>query len=112
MPVISWSRFDTVSRFQYTAVLTFPPQKFRPEKILMDGETGRVYHPGPELSGGVALIADRLSILWTQEQRFLFPNGESEPPSGFIWEDQEYRLDNSLLEVVLNDREKGIGYQM
>ena len=75
-------------------------------------ETGRVYHPGPSLSGGVGLIADKLSILWTQEQRFIFTDGEDEsrPPSGFIWDDREYRLDNSLLDLVLRDKERGIGY--
>ena len=75
-------------------------------------ETGRVYHPGPSLSGGVGLIADKLSILWTQEQRFIFNDGEDEsrPPSGFIWDDSEYNLDNSLLDLVLRDKERGIGY--
>ena len=75
-------------------------------------ETGRVYHPGPDLSGGVGLISDRLSILWSQEQRFIFNDGESEAPSGFVWEERDFRLDKSLLETVLTDREKGIGFLM
>ena len=79
-------------------------------------ETGRVYHPGPSLCGGVGLIADKLSILWTQEQRFVFTEEEGEeesrPPSGFIWKDREYSLDNSLLDLVLKDKERGIGYLM
>ena len=75
-------------------------------------ETGRVYHPGPSLCGGVGLIADKLSILWTQEHRFIFPEGEADslPPSGFIWNDREYSLDQSLLDLVLKDKERGIGY--
>lgn len=75
-------------------------------------ETGRVYHPGPELCGGLGLIADKLSILWTQQQRFVFTDDESQPPSGFIWDDQELSLDNSLLELVQRDKENGIGFIM
>ena len=29
-----------------------------------------MYHPGPEAVGGVGLVEDRLSILWSQEKRF------------------------------------------
>ena len=93
-------------------LLNCPDQKFCPEKILMVPETGRVYHPGPDLAGGVGLISDRLSILWSQEQRFIFNDGESEPPSGFVWEEREIPLDNSLLELVVKDRERGIGFLM
>ena len=77
-------------------------------------ETGRVYHPGPSLCGGVGLIADKLSILWSQEHRFIFSQAEedSRPPSGFIWNDREYSLDQSLLNLVLKDKERGIGYLM
>ena len=73
-------------------------------------ETGRVYHPGPSLCGGVGLISDKLSILWTQEQRFIFGDGEDDPPTSFIWEDKEYNLDNSLLDVIEADKSKGIGF--
>ena len=75
---------------------------------------GRVYHPGPKGSGGVGLVADRLSILWTEEQRseskilqlkclshrFIFGNGEEEPPTAFIWEEEEIPLTNSLLGLM------------
>ena len=84
-------------------------QKFEPHKILMVPETGRVYHPGPGLCGGVGLVSDKLSILWTQEQRFVFGTGEMEPPTSFVWEDAEISLDNSLLEVIERDRQRGIG---
>ena len=32
----------------------------------MDPETGRVYHPASDKVGGVGLVADKLSILWTK----------------------------------------------
>ena len=103
-----WFRFSLLSFYLSTELCN---QSFCPEKILMLPETGRVYHPGPSLCGGVGLIADKLSILWTQEQRFLFTRGENNPPSGFIWNNQEYTLDQSLLELVRKDKEKGIGFQ-
>ena len=84
-------------------------QRFEPDKILMVPETGRVYHPGPSLCGGTGLVSDKLSILWSQEQRFVFGTGEAEPPTSFMWEDKEIPLDNSLLEVIERDRERGIG---
>ncbi len=39
---------------------------FSPSDISMDAETGRVYHPAADKVGGVGLIADKLSIAWTQ----------------------------------------------
>ena len=39
--------------------LTFP---FQPEKVCMLPESGRIYHPGPEKVGGVALIKSSLAI--------------------------------------------------
>ena len=99
-------------------------------------ETGRVYHPGaetkkkfsvffcvcllssvpivllsgPPLCGGVGLISDKLSILWTQEQRFVFGDGDTAAPTSFVWDECEHQLDNSLLEVILKDKERGIGF--
>ena len=32
----------------------------------MDPATGRVYHPASDKVGGVGLVADKLSILWTK----------------------------------------------
>ena len=65
-------------------------------------------------------MADRLSILWTEEKRlvlgsiklkngrkcfdlksrFVFGNGEELPPTAFIWEEEEVQLTNSLMEQM------------
>jgi len=76
---------------------------FQPRLVTMVPSTGRVYHPGPKGSGGVGLVADRLSILWTEEQRFIFGNGEEQPPTAFIWEEEEIPLTNSLLELMTTE---------
>lgn len=38
---------------------------FEPEKICMMPETGRIYHPGPDKTGGLGLLSDKLGIMWT-----------------------------------------------
>ena len=53
-------------------------------------------------------ILSRLSILWTQEQRFVFTDGEEAPPTSFIWEGEEFKLENKLLELM-TDEERGLG---
>merc|ERR1719412_1020800 len=93
-----------------TKIIRMSIQRFEPSKILMVPETGRVYHPGPPLCGGVGLISDKLSILWTQEQRFVFGDGDTAAPASFVWDNCEHQLDNSLLEVIIRDKEKGIGF--
>ena len=43
-------------------LLTVP---FVPERLCMEPETGRVYHPGPSKTGGIGLVSDKLNIQWT-----------------------------------------------
>lgn len=74
--------------------------EFQPSEVAMDPNTGRVYHPASEKCGSVGLIADKLSILWTQEKRFVFGNSEEQPPTQFIWDGKEITLSNKLLEKV------------
>jgi len=100
---------DDLWRLHFNHAGNMLAHEFLPDKILMVPETGRVYHPGPKLCGGVGLISDKLSIQWTQEQRFVFGNGENEPPTSFTWDDREHFLDNSLLDVILADKLRGIG---
>ena len=91
----------------------------------MDPETGRVYHPASDKVGGVGLVADKLSILWTkvckcssssgiiyistsyivliessmvmQEGRFEFGNGEDRPPTSFRWKGDVIQLENKIV---------------
>ena len=43
---------------------------FQPEKICMMPSTGRIYHPGPEKTGGIGLLSDKLGIMWTTVRIF------------------------------------------
>ena len=66
----------------------------------MVAETGRVYHPAERMPHGVGLISDKLSILWTDERRFLFENGEASPPTHFVWNKETLQLTNELLPAL------------
>merc|ERR1719431_626894 len=94
-------------RLEYNHAGHLLAHSFRPEEICMVPSTGRVYHPGSRFTGGVGLVADKLSIKWTQEQRFIFCDGEDAPPTSFIWEEKELALTNKLLEIM-TDEEKGL----
>ncbi|KFM61627.1 hypothetical protein X975_19445, partial [Stegodyphus mimosarum] len=75
--------------------------KFEPEKICMLPETGRVYHPGPEATGGVGLIKSSLAIQISQN--FIYKDNKTEDvPLYFIWKDQKYTLTNEVLKKLLD----------
>ena len=50
-------------------LLTVP---FEPERLCMEPETGRVYHPGPSKTGGIGLVSDKLNIQWTTVSSAIF----------------------------------------
>ena len=43
---------------------------FEPGKISMEPLTGRVYHPGPQKTGGIGLLSDKLALAWTAVSKF------------------------------------------
>lgn len=73
-------------------LLTF---QFSPDKIFMLPSTGRVYHPAEDKFGGIGLIRSKLAI--ELSKHFEFNNGESQPPTHFIWKDKKYNLDQNWL---------------
>ena len=91
---------DSQTLLSYCHADRFLTAPFEPEKICMDPETGRVYHPAVKLPNGVGLISDKLSILWTEERRFVFEDGDSNPPSHFIWNKTKLKLTNELIPVL------------
>lgn len=73
--------------------LTFP---FQPEKVCMLPESGRIYHPGPEKVGGVALIKSSLAIELSPHFEYQKGNQENDPPTHFNWKGICHELDNSV----------------
>ncbi|KAK7793723.1 hypothetical protein R5R35_007878 [Gryllus longicercus] len=64
--------------------------KFMPEKIFMSPDSGRVYHPAPEIVGSVGLVRSKLAIEFSQF--FQFRDGEHESPTHFTWQGVTYEL--------------------
>lgn len=78
--------------------------KFQPEKIFMLPETGRVYHPAPERAGFIGLVRSKLAIEFSKY--FIFDEGESNPPTQFIYEDKTYELDRQWYHNVIKTKGK------
>jgi len=88
---------DEVDLLSYNNGSRFLVVNFEPEKICMMPSTGRVYHPGPEKTGGIGLLSDKLGIRWTSEKRFVFGNGEENAPTHFDWNGERLTLTNELI---------------
>lgn len=73
---------------------------FQPEELCMLPESGRVYHPAESKYDGIGLIKSSLSI--EISKYFKFSNGETSPPTEFIWKNKSYRLTNSLYNRINN----------
>ncbi|XP_054714451.1 UPF0598 protein CG30010-like [Uloborus diversus] len=90
---------ETIEYISYAHTGELLKQKFEPEKICMLPESGRVYHPGPESTGGVGLIKSSLAIQLSQH--FLYQdNGTDAAPSHFVWKNRKYELTNEIVEKL------------
>lgn len=74
--------------------------KFEPEKICMLPTSGRVYHPGPEATGGVGLLKSSLAIQLSQNFIYKDSTNTEEQPIFFTWRNKKYRLTNEILEKI------------
>lgn len=63
---------------------------FEPQKLFMNVNTGRVYHPAPEKTGGIGLVRSNLAIEFSAF--FDFENGQENAPTHFTWKDKRYEL--------------------
>ncbi|CAL8394178.1 unnamed protein product [Boreogadus saida] len=77
---------------------------FRPEALYMHPASGRVYHPCPELAGGVGLVRSALAI--ELSPFFLYEQqGQEEQPTHFLWAGGRHVLTNEL--AMFFPREEG-----
>ena len=86
-------------------LLTIP---FQPNHLLMFPASGRVYHPGPEKTGGVGLVKSSLAIELSPHFRYGEPSGRepAQQPEGFFWKGHTHKLDNTQLIHTLNQLHK------
>ncbi|XP_015683620.1 UPF0598 protein C8orf82 homolog [Protobothrops mucrosquamatus] len=71
---------------------------FQPEKLVMLPENGRVYHPGPEKTGGVGLV--KSSLAFELSPGFEYQDGAGQQPTHFRWQEKRYALTNELLPLI------------
>lgn len=72
--------------------LTF---KFEPTEICMLN-SGRVYHPSSERTGGIGLIKSSLAI--EISPNFVYDNKKSSFPTHFNWDNSKFKLTHKLYE--------------
>lgn len=77
---------------------------FRPDKIYMKPETGRVYHPAWPRVGNVGLVRSKLAIELCKY--FEFEKGEDKPPTHFTWNDKRLEIDiNWVNNTIFNKKD-------
>lgn len=65
---------------------------FEPEKLYMNIESGRVYHPAPERAGAIGLVRSKIAI--DLSPLFHFEKGEECSPTHFTWKNKRYSLES------------------
>lgn len=80
-------------------LLTLP---FQPEKLCMLPGSGRVYHMGPPIVGGVGLVKSSLALELSQFFGYeAGTNPETAAPVSFSWREKVHKLDDSVLEHLV-----------
>ncbi|XP_029157387.1 UPF0598 protein CG30010 isoform X3 [Nylanderia fulva] len=77
---------------------------FEPQKLFMNVNTGRVYHPAPEKTGGIGLVRSNLAIEFSAF--FDFENGQENAPTHFTWKDKRYELNTVWYKGKRESRQK------
>ncbi|XP_047444087.1 UPF0598 protein C8orf82 homolog [Mugil cephalus] len=83
---------------------------FRPEALYMQPESGRVYHPCSERSGGVGLVRSALAIELSPFFVYASESGQSGQPTHFNWGGRKHTLTNELA-ACFPSLEEGGGQQ-
>jgi len=73
---------------------------FQPDKLWMDVENGRVYHPANEQHGSIGLVSSKIAI----ELSKMFKYGDTDNfiPIHFMWDGKKYALDADWYKNLIN----------
>lgn len=83
-------------------ILTVP---FQPEKLTMLPGSGRVYHSGPDLAGGVGLVKSSLALELSPFFEYQSKDDpESSSPVRLQWKGKSHELDNHALTLLQNTK--------
>ena len=77
--------------------LTVP---FQPDQLHMCTESGRVYHTGPEVLGGVGLVKSSLAIELSGFFQYGDGSSENSQPVGFEWRGHHYQLRDTVTNAL------------
>ncbi|XP_015592399.1 UPF0598 protein CG30010 [Cephus cinctus] len=77
---------------------------FEPDKIYMNINTGRIYHPAPDKAGGIGLIISKLAIEFSTF--FEFENRVDDGPTHFTFNGKRYKFDTEWYQnkIVLGEK--------
>lgn len=64
---------------------------FQPDKLWMDVENGRVYHPATEQHGSIGLVSSRTAVEFSK--MFVYNDTDNYVPTHFLWDGKKYVLD-------------------
>ncbi|XP_064640634.1 UPF0598 protein CG30010-like [Lineus longissimus] len=96
---VSQDDLDSTSRLSFGGAGELLTVSFEPDKICMLPESGRVYHPASERTGGIGLIESSLAIEFSKS--FSYEHGDdSKPPTHFSWQGTTYTLTNELIDIL------------
>lgn len=76
---------------------------FNPAFLAMMPETGRVYHTGPEKTGGVGLVKSSVAI--ELSKLFQFEDKSSSSPTHIAWKGQTYKLSSDVISKLRSCRD-------
>lgn len=65
---------------------------FQPEKLWMDVENGRVYHPANKEHGSIGLVSSRTAI--ELSKMFIYADTDNFVPTHFMWQGEKYVLNS------------------
>lgn len=71
---------------------------FKPDRLYMAPNTGRVYHPADEKYERIGLIRSKLAI--ELSKGFEFEAGDDKPPTHFLWQGYRIELKSDWLKSV------------
>ncbi|XP_011310635.1 UPF0598 protein CG30010 [Fopius arisanus] len=94
---------ENLNLFSYAHAGDLLVVPFQPDKIFMSTNSGRVYHPAPETTGGIGLVRSKLAIEFSNSFEFL--KGEESDPSHFTWKGTRYTLDSDWYRDKISNRE-------
>lgn len=73
---------------------------FQPDKLWMDVENGRVYHPASVQHGSIGLVSSKSAI--ELSKMFIYADTDNYIPTHFMWCNKKYILDTDWFKKLIH----------